>query len=61
MCITGIGGQETVCEDVDITVEQLREDGDFRTTDAGEPGADFLPSHSLRPPAARTHINVALG
>lgn len=60
MCATGRGGQETMCEVVDISSEQFREEGDIWTAGAGEPGVDFLPSDSLRSTAAPAHLAVAL-
>lgn len=59
-CATGIGGQETVCEDAGVTAEQFREEGDIRTTGVGEPGADFLLSDSLRSTPAPAHLTLAL-
>lgn len=60
MCTAGRHGQETVCDDADVTAERFREEGDVRTTGAGEPGADFLLSASLRSTAAPTHLALAL-
>lgn len=60
MCAAGSGKQETVCEDAGVTAEQFREKGDVRTTGAGEPGTDFLPSGSLRSTPAPTHLALAL-
>lgn len=60
MCAAGIGGQEAVCEDVGVTAEQLREEGDIRTTGAGEPGADVLLSATLRSTPAPAHLALAL-
>lgn len=60
MCAAGIGGQETVCEDVGVTAEQFREESDIRATGSGEPGADFLLSGSLRSTLAPTHLALAI-
>lgn len=48
MCRDGITRQERVCKNAEFTAEQIREEGDIRTTGSGEPGADFLLSHPLR-------------
>lgn len=60
MCAAGRSGQETMCEDVGISSEQFREEGDIWTTGAGEPGVDFLSSDSLRSTTAPAHLAVAL-
>ena len=49
-----------MCEDVGVTAEKFREEGDVWTTGAGEPGADFLLSDSLRSTPAPTHLTLAL-
>lgn len=60
MCATRSGDQETVCEDADVTAEQVREERDIRTAGAGEPGTDFLFSGSLRSTPAPAHLALAL-
>ena len=60
VCAAGTGGQETEREDVGVPAGQFGEEGDVRTAGAGEPGAHFLLSASLRPAAAPAHLAVAL-
>lgn len=60
MCAAGNGEQKTVCKDVGVAAEQFGKEGDIGTTSAGEPGADFLLSDSLRSTPAPTHLALAL-